>query len=811
MSSEKTRPRRVGRPALTEAQLRAILDAALDAVITMGADGLVTSWNPQAEAMFGWSAAEAVGAELAELVIPAELREAHRRGLRAFLSTGQGPILRRRLEIQALHRDGHEFPVELTVTPLKLNGTWRFSAFIRDLTEPKAAERRLAAQHAVTRILAESQSLESAAPTILRTLCETLGWDFGVLWVIDRETDQLRPVDLWHQTSIEVPEFEAQTRSSRFPPGIGLPGRIWATGRPAWIPDVVHDTNFPRARVAALGGLHAAFGFPITVGAEIVGVVEYFSRTIRQPDNALLDMVASVGSQLGQFIERRRAEHQLRTKAAEYRLLFDANPAPMWVFDAETLRFLAVNDAALRQYGYSREEFLSLTLLEIRPEEDREDLLRIRREEPTGPRQYSGLRHRKKDGTIIEVDVSADSLVFAGRPARIVLVQDVTQRTRLEEQLRQAQKMEAVGRLAGGIAHDFNNLLTVIGGHSELLLQELAAEDPRRADVLTVQEAGERAAELTRQLLAFSRKQVLEPQVLDLNSLLRDSERLLRRLLTENVELRIVLVPELGRVRADPVQLRQVVLNLVVNARDAMPDGGVLTLETQNADIDAEYMARHGLVSEGRYVLLAVSDTGIGMNAETKGRIFEPFFTTKERGRGTGLGLATVYGIVRQSGGFIWVYSEPGRGATFKVYLPAVDAEVTAESDRPVGESPRGSETVVLVEDDKQVRELAQRVLERQGYRVLPAADATEALRLPQLDAGPIHLLVTDVIMPGMNGRELAERLGVRYPDLKVLYVSGYTDDVIVRHGMLDPGTRFLQKPFSPDALVRKVSDVLGR
>ncbi|MGH7516431.1 MAG: PAS domain S-box protein [Gemmatimonadales bacterium] len=811
MSSEKTRRGRVRQTALSETQLQAMLDAALDAVITMGADGLVTSWNPQAEAMFGWSTGEALGHRLSNLIIPLRFRDAHQRGLAHFLETGNGPILRRRIEIQALHRDGHEFPVELTVTPLRLHRTWRFSAFVRDLTERQAAERRLAAQHAVTRVLAESDSLESAATAILRTMCEHLEWDFGALWVVDREAQQLRPVDLWHEPSIELPEFEAQTRSTRFAAGIGLPGRVWASGKPAWIPDVVHDPNFPRARVAALGGLHGAFGFPITVGAEIAGVVECFSRAIQPPDTAMLDMVASVGSQIGQFIERRRAEEQLRTQAAQYRLLFECNPEPMWVFDVETLRFLAVNDAAVRQYGYSRDEFLTLTVLDIRPPEDRERFLELRREQPHGLRQYTELRHRKKDGTIIDVEVSADSFVFDGRPARIVLVKDVTARKRLEDQLRQAQKMEAVGRVAGGIAHDFNNLLTVIGGHSDLLLRTVEAHDPRRADLLAVKDAGQRAAELTHQLLAFSRQQILEPTVLDLNTLLRDTERLLRRLLTENIEVRIVLAAELGRVRADPVQLRQVVLNLAVNARDAMPGGGLLTLETQNAEVDAEYTARHSLVSVGRYVVLAVSDTGEGMDAETKGRIFEPFFTTKERGHGTGLGLATVYGIVRQSGGFIWVYSEPGCGATFKIYLPRVDAEVVPEADRgAVRESPRGSETILLVEDDKQVRDLAQRVLEGQGYTVRSAASGSEAIELLESDASPVHLLATDVIMPGMNGRELAERLSLRYPDLKVLYLSGYTDDVIVRHGMLHPGTRFLQKPFSPDALARKVSEVLG-
>jgi len=396
------------------------------------------------------------------------------------------------------------------------------------------------------------------------------------------------------------------------------------------------------------------------------------------------------------------------------------------------------------------------------------------------------------------------------------LVHDLEMRTKMEEarhaledQLEQSRKMEAVGRLAGGVAHDFNNLLTAILGYSNLVLDELEPGHPARADVEQMRRAGESAASLTQQLLAFSRKQILQPQVLDLNQVVTRADSLLQRLIGEHIALVTALDPSLEHVSADPGQLEQVILNLALNARDAMPQGGKLTIETANVELDDAYARQHGGSSPGRHVMLAVSDTGIGMDAETQARIFEPFFTTKRRGEGTGLGLATVYGIVTQSGGSIWVYSETGRGTTFKVYFPrAAQAEDHAVA-APRTDGLEGTETILLAEDQPEVRSVACAVLERYGYRVLQASRGDEALEILRTHPEPIHLLLSDVVMPSMSGPELARLVQLQRPGIRVLYASGYTDDAIVRHGMLDPGVSFLQKPFTPTALLTKIRELL--
>jgi PAS domain S-box-containing protein len=503
---------------------------------------------------------------------------------------------------------------------------------------------------------------------------------------------------------------------------------------------------------------------------------------------------------------RLRAEEALRRTEESYRELFERHPVPMWLFDPESLRFLEVNDAAVRAYGYSREEFLAMTIDEIRPAEDREALRKSVGPLPSvGPEVW---RHRRKDGSLIDVAIMASALEFGGRPARLILAQDVTETRRLEEQLRQAMKMEAVGRLTGGIAHDFNNLLLVIRGYSAVLLKRLS-DDGLRDSAQQIDNAARRAGEFTRQLLAFSRQQVLRPEVTKLNTVVEETLRLLERTLDADIEVHVDLDPNVPPVLADRSQLTQAILNLAINARDAMPHGGRLTIKTAGAEFDEAYVATHEGVTTGTFALLQITDSGIGMDEETRRRAFDPFFTTKEDG--TGLGLPSVYGLVNQSGGHIWLYSEPGMGTTFKIYLPAANADVVTESPVADVTTLEGRETILLVEDTVMVRELVSATLEAYGYTVLAAATGQEALELADQTDIEIALLLTDVVMPGMNGRELAEKLVERRPGLRVLFTSGYPSDTILRHGIADATAAFIEKPYLPDELAVKVREVLDQ
>jgi two-component system, cell cycle sensor histidine kinase and response regulator CckA len=704
------------------------------------------------------------------------------------------------------------------------------------------------------------------------------------------------------------------------------------------------DLAAPESRETLTAIFDSPAASPLPERPEIVGLKADGSCFQMEVTPARMTFQGKTATQaiLRDITERRRAEQALRESEERYRLLFENNPQPMWVFDDETLVFLAVNDAACQHYGYTREEFLGMTIRDIRPAEDVPALLRNLE---TGVRDFrrTGVwRHLKKNGMPIEVEVASHALHFLGRSAHLVLATDVTERKRAEEALRQSeqkyrdifdfatvgiyqsrhdgslitvnaplaemlgydspedlmqsnldeiyadqearreliaryepqgkghrlevrwkrkdgtpiwleldaravlnpdgttryfegfvhditdrrkseeekrrlqeqlvqsQKMEAVGQLAGGIAHDFNNLLTAITGYSELLLGELPPEDPRRSHAEEIRKAGERAASLTQQLLAFSRRQVLEPKVLDVNTVVSDIERMLRRLIGEHIELKTRKEADLWKVRADPGQIEQAILNLVINARDAMPRGGTLAIETANSNLDESFARSHPPTRPGPYVLVAVSDTGVGITDEVKARLFEPFFTTKERGKGTGLGLSTTYGIVKQSGGYVWCDTGVGRGTTFRVFLPRVNEPVTQPEVRPV-QAPihPGDETVLLVEDEPEVRSLVQRILKTQGYTVVTAANPDEALAVAREFKGTIQVMVTDIVMPGMSGLQLAERLLPTRPNMRVLFVSGYTHDAIGPNGVLEPGTAFLQKPFTPNALARKVREVL--
>ncbi len=509
--------------------------------------------------------------------------------------------------------------------------------------------------------------------------------------------------------------------------------------------------------------------------------------------------------------ERINAEEALKESREYYNQIINRIGDPVFVRDRNH-RFTLVNDALCAFMGRQREELLGNTFFEFLPPEQAASMSSQEEEVfETGNENVTEDLLPDLHGNPHNILTKKSLFVQKNGQKQIVgILRDITEYKQLEEQLLQAQKMEAIAVLAGGVAHDFNNLLNVINGYSELLLESLPEEDPKRKDLEQIKEAGLRAATLTSRLLAFGRKQILQPEILNLNDVIENISTMLRRLIREDIQLDILPQPGLGKVYADPGQIQQVIMNLSVNARDAMPLGGELIIETANVDFDTDYVANHPETKVGSYIMLAISDNGTGMSAETKSRLFEPFYTTKERGKGTGLGLPTVYGIVKQSGGFIWVYSEPGKGSTFKVYLPRVegqDERLRSEGTEAIAF--QGCETVLIVEDETAVRTLISRILRDQGYTVLVASNGMEALRISREYKSAIHLILTDVVMPGMRGTALASRIQTERPDIKALFISGYTDNGVVHNGALDPEVAFLQKPFTVEGMARKVWEVL--
>ncbi len=639
----------------SEARKSAILEGALDCIVTMDHRGDVLDFNPAAERTFGYRRAEVIGRPMVDLIVPPIHRAEHRQGMARYLETGVTRVIGRRIEMTAMRADGAEFPVELAITRVAGPGPPVFTGFLRDITDRRRAEAELRGTLSLL-----SATLESTADGIL---------------VVDSSGRIVRLnrkfIAMW-----------------RIPPGI-----LEARDDDQAIAFVLSQLKDPEAFVAKVRELYA------------------------QPEAESFDVL--------EFKDGRVFERYSMPQRID-----GASVGRVWSFRDVTARRQA--EAALRES---------------------------------------------------------------------------------EDQLRQSQKMDAIGRLAGGVAHDFNNLLTVILGYGEQMLERVPARDPLRASIAEIQSAAERAAALTRQLLAFSRRQVLESRSLDLNRIAAGTGDLLRRLIGEDIQLELKLDPTLGHVLADEHQLQQVILNLAINARDAMPDGGKLTIATANTDVDKSHADPQLPVPPGRYVRLLVSDTGVGMDAATRARVFEPFFTTKELGKGTGLGLATVYGIVSQSGGYILLASEPGQGSVFQVYLPRLDA-TTPTGAREVaasdpGQLPGGHETVLLVEDEAVVRELMRETLAQHGYRVLSARSSEEAMRLSANHAGLIDMLVTDVVMPGMGGSDLAARLVGDHPRICVLFISGYADDARLREGVREGQAAFLQKPFTRVALALKVREAL--
>jgi two-component system cell cycle sensor histidine kinase/response regulator CckA len=577
------------------------------------------------------------------------------------------------------------------------------------------------------------------------------------------------------------------------------PEIVMRTGEAEFVREVDEDALFVASggNWAALAEMRAlelksAMCVPLTTGMRVIGALSLLS-TERHYGNADLALMTEIARRTAAAIESDRTRERSQ-------MLFEASPTPMWVHDHETLAFLEVNDATVERYGWSREELLSMTIKDIRPPEEIPRLLAILAErQGAGELRPMEWRHCTRDGEVFDVEVTTGRIDYGGRRALLVVAHDVSERKRLERRLADAEKMEAIGRLAGGVAHDFNNLLTVISGYAEILLARDGGDE-----LAEIARAARQAAGLTRQLLAFSRRQVLNPTKLDLNEIVSGMESMLHRIIGDDVSVGTRLAGDLAPVEADRAQIERVIVNLAANARDAMPYGGALTIETRNVELEG-----HGEDDlTGPHALLAVSDTGVGMDEEVRSHLFEPFFTTKQGGEGTGLGLATVFGVVKQSGGGIYVYSERGSGTTFKIYLPAAECPegvVTATAREP--EPVTGTETVLVVEDDAHVRELVRLLLESNGYTVLSAQDPDEAVRACT-DLG-VDLLLTDVVMPNVSGQELAARVGAAAPHVRVLFMSGYSDEAVRRQGVLDGGAAFIEKPFTERGLTTKVREVL--
>ncbi|HBB96464.1 MAG TPA: hypothetical protein DC054_13840 [Blastocatellia bacterium] len=682
---------------------------------------------------------------------------------------------------------------------------------VTDITEGKRVEEMQARRetHALFRAdvgaaLALSRApLRSTLESCAEAMVKHLHAAFARVWTLNREENVL---ELQASAGIYTHIDGAQ---ARVPVGKFKIGKIAQERSPHITNDVQHDPRVSDHEWARQEKMVAFAGYPLLVEDRLLGVMAMFSREKLTEDT--LDAMASVADVISQGIERKRAEQELSKSEERYRDLVENAHDIIYSHDLQG-NYTSMNKAAELITGYTPEEALSMNLSQMMPAEYLPTAQEMVNRKLAGEKVTAYETELiAKDGHRVAVEANTKLVFQDGVPVGVQgIARDVTERKQLEDQLRQSQKLEGIGQLAGGVAHDFNNLLTAINGYTSLALQRLDEHNSVRPYLEEVKKAGDRAANLTRQLLAFGRKQILQPIPLDLNSIVSDMNKMLRRLIGEDINLAAKLATDLRRIKADPGQIEQVLMNLVVNARDAMPQGGKLTIETTNVELDLEYTSTHVGVNPGAYVVLAVSDTGTGMSEQVRKQIFEPFFTTKEKGKGTGLGLSTVYGVVKQSEGNIWVYSEPNHGTTFRVYLPAL-ASTSISSEAKAAESPipRGSETVLLVEDEEVVRGLARQILEDAGYHVLVAQQGEEAVRLCNEHTSEIHLLLTDVVMPGAGGKVVAERLSALRPGIKVLFMSGYTDEAIVHHGVLDSNVKFIQKPFSPLGLSKKVREVL--
>jgi len=777
-----------------------IIENAPEAISIVDQELRVLRINAEFTRLFGFTADEAAGKQLDRLIVPPD-RYAETAWIAECIKTES----KLSLETRRQRKDGSLVEVLLSTSPVTLNGK-RVGAYAsyRDITEQKRTEELNAALYAIAARSQSAEDLQQFFAAIHNIVGQLMNARNFYIALYDSQAQLL-----------SFPYFvdEEDPPPAPKPLGRGLTEYILRSGEPLLVTPAVFEELERRGEVESIGTPSLDWlGVPLKSGTACIGVlvVQTYNENTRfgERDREILKFVSQ---QLAATIEHKRYEEALRRSEARSRSLILS--AAFGICRC-TLggRFLDVNPALINMLGHGSVE--DLLKLDARREVfvNPQDLDRLAEDyRRSGSLNGVELQWKRKDGRVIIVRLSGCAATISDEPEEVLelIAEDITDRRQLEEQLRQAQKMDAVGRLAGGVAHDFNNLLMVINGYTEVLLEQLEQGSAMHHKVQSIQQAADRAATLTRQLLAFSRKQLLELKVVDVNIVIGDMERLLRPLIGENIELVTRLSPETGHTRADAGQLEQVIMNLVVNAKDAMPEGGKLTVESSDVTVRHSFR-EHRFIQPGRYAVISVTDTGHGMDKETQSRIFEPFFTTKEKGKGTGLGLSTVYGIVKQSSGYVFAQSELGAGTTFYVYLPRVEDSAEELSPAQSQQSEAGGcETVLLVEDEESVRELVRLTLAARGYKVLEAENGECGLRVSESFKENIDILITDVVMPGIGGRELAKKLLALRPGISVLYLSGYTEDAVITQGAPGPSTAFLQKPFTLQNLAKKVREVL--
>ncbi len=770
------------------ATIRAIVASAGEGIVTINEYSKIETFNETAESMFLYHMDEIIGKLFQTLFVSSDQNSCNT-FLLSYRSHGTTRMSGVVKELQAQRKDGTVFPLTLTLTEAPIWGNRLFTVLLRDITEQKMVERRLAAQYAVAQVLAECTTIQEATPEILRAVCESLGWQLGILWQVDPDCQELRCVEVWRASPDRFSRFVALTQGMTFSKGVGLPGRTWGGGQPVWIPDAVQDKNFPRATMAAEEGLHAAFAFPIQLGSAIHGIMEFFSREIHEPDQALLHQMLSVGSQIGQFMQRINTELTLREREEETRLILDTALDAVVTFN-ETEGILSWNSQAERMFGWSRQEILGQSLVAtIIPAIYREGYLEgLQSYVRTGLSEI--LNHRvelsglHRDGHEFPLEMAMTAVRAKGQFIFSGFFRDLTERRQTEEalrksgeQLRQAQKMEAIGTLAGGIAHDFNNILSSIIGYTELAMAQSGRNSevvPRLQEVL---QAGYRAKKLVRQILTFSRQDDSGKKVLFLQSIVEEALNLLRASLPSTISLEADLQSNTLPVLADATQIHQVVMNLGANAEYAMREsGGKLMVKLDQVDVNEDHPLLNQGISVGAYIRLAVSDSGKGIAPNIQKRIFDPFFTTKGVGEGTGLGLSVIHGVVTSHGGTIQVESQKGGSTTFLIYLPCSTSVPSAgPSVSVMPASCFGHGRVMFVDDEISIARWGKDMLEALGYEVQVFTNAADALEVFKQDPDHFDVLVTDQTMPGMTGDRLAQHVMSCRPKFPVILCSGFS------------------------------------